>query len=72
LPFLDDLRLERALAVARNADLDGADVGQHRLGAAAVTRVTAVLAGWVALVIAEVVVDLPILGELQDPLRELL
>ncbi|CAL9343586.1 hypothetical protein SUDANB176_00321 [Streptomyces sp. enrichment culture] len=36
LPFLDDLRLERAIAVTGHRDLHRTDVGQHRLGAFAV------------------------------------
>jgi hypothetical protein len=36
LALADDLRLERAVPIPRHLDLDRADLGQHRLAAAAV------------------------------------
>src|SRR6266545_4328644 len=55
LPLAHDPRGEAAVAVPRHVDLDGADVGEHRLGPLAVTAVPAVLAGRVVPVVAEVV-----------------
>lgn len=52
--------------------LHRADVGQYRLGAAAVAAVTAVLPCRVVLVIAEVIGDLTFQGGLQHPLGQLL
>jgi hypothetical protein len=72
LPLLDDLRLEVAGHITRDADLDRADVGQHGLGPAAVAAVAAVLPGRVVLLIAEVVGDLALQRGLQNPLGQLL
>jgi hypothetical protein len=70
--LLDDLRLEAAVAVTRHVDLDRADLRQHCLAANTVTGISTVVAGRVALVIAEVVGDLTVEGGFQDPFRELL
>ncbi len=72
LPFPHDLRLERARSVPRHADLDRTDVGEHRLGPAAVTSVPAAPTGRVVLVVADVVGDLTVQGRLEDPLGQLL
>jgi hypothetical protein len=67
----DNLRLERAVAVAGDVDLDRPDLGQHRLGAVTVARVPAVSPGRVVAVVAEVVGDLALERGLDQPLREL-
>lgn len=72
LPLAHDLRLERPGSVARDPDLDRADVGEHCLGPAAVTGVPAAPTGRVVLVVADVVGDLPVQRGLQDPLGQLL
>ncbi|MDQ0956362.1 hypothetical protein QFZ66_000240 [Streptomyces sp. B4I13] len=72
LPLLDDPRLEAAFPVARHGYLDRADVGEHGLGAGAVTGVAAVLPGRIVLVIAEMVVISTLESGLQEPLRQLL
>lgn len=72
LALLDDLWLEAAGAVTRHRDLDGADVGQHGLGADAVAGVPAAGTGRIVLVIAKVVGDFALQSGLQHALGQLL
>jgi hypothetical protein len=67
----DDLRLERAVPVAGDVDLDRPDLGQHGLGAVPVAGVPAIAPGRVVAVIAEVVGDLALERGLDQPLRQL-
>ncbi len=71
MPLAHDPRLEAAVAVARHVDLDRPDVGQHRFGPAPIVGVRAVAAGWVVLVIAEVIGQLTLQRGLQQPLGQL-
>ena len=72
LPLLDDLRFEAAGSVARHLHLYRSNVGQHGLGADAVTAVAVVLPCRIMLPITEVVGDLTCQGRYQDPLGQLL
>ncbi|GGJ79816.1 hypothetical protein GCM10010123_07020 [Pilimelia anulata] len=72
LALLDDGRLERAVAVTRDGDLDRTDLGQDGLGPGAVAAVAAVIAHRIALVITEAVAQLAFQPGLQDPLGQLL
>jgi ethanolamine ammonia-lyase small subunit len=69
--FLDDLRINGAVGVAGHFDLDRPDLGEHRLGPSAVTRIAAATAHWVVLVIAQVLGHLSIQRGLQHVLRQL-
>ena len=71
LALLDDLRLERPLAVAGDVDPNLADLGQHRLRAGPVTGVALVAALRRVLRIAEVVLHLHLQRRLQDGLRQI-
>ena len=71
LPFADRRRLERAVPVAGHVDLDRADLGEHRLGARAVTRVTTITAFDRVLVVAEMLTHLDLEPRLEHPLRQI-
>src|SRR5579859_4301326 len=71
LALLDDLRLERPLAISGDVDLDLADLGQHRLRTRAVARVALVAARRRMLRIAEVVLHLHLQRRLQNRLRQI-
>jgi len=68
LTFLDDLRLERPRPVPGHVDLDGTDLGQHGLGAAAVADVAAL--SLLVLLVTEVFGQLCLERCLQDSLGE--
>jgi len=65
LPLAHHLRVEASVAVAGHLDLDGPDLGQHRLGPGAVTGVPAVTPGRIMLVIAQVLRHFRLQGGLQ-------
>jgi hypothetical protein len=54
LALADDLRLERPGPIPRHRQIDGADIGQHRLAGGAVAAVARTAAGRVVFVIAQV------------------
>ena len=73
----DELRLERALAVAGNVDAQGASVGEHRLGTLAVAVIDAGpfgpgLAGRVAQVMAHLGAKRSLQNRLLELLKEAL
>ena len=70
MTLLDDLRLKRPIPVARGVDLDLADLGQHRLRAAAVARVALVAAGRRMLGVAEMILHLHLQRRFQHRLRQ--
>ena len=73
LMLANELRLERALAVAGNVDAQGADVGQHGLGALAVAVIGSSPFGLgLAGRVAQVVTHLGAQGALKNRLLELL
>ena len=70
LPLAHDLRVEAAIPVPRDLDLDRTDLGEHRLCPSAVARVAASAADRVVLVVAEVVAHLFLECGLHDRLRQ--
>ena len=70
LALAHDLRLEAGVAVARDFDLDRADLGEHGLGAGAVAGVPAVAPGRVVAVIAQVLAQLGLQGGLEHRLGQ--
>ena len=73
----DELRLERALAVAGNVDAQGASVGEHRLGTLAIAVTDAgpfglVLTGRVAQVVAHLGAQRSLPNRLLELLKEAL
>ena len=62
-----DLRFERAVTIAGHLDVDRADIGDHRLGPGAVTRVVPVAALHGVLLIAEMAVHLTLQAGLEHP-----
>src|SRR6266496_3094499 len=71
LALLDDLRLERPITIARDVDLDLANLGQDRLRAASVARVALVATLGRVLRIAEVVLHLHLERGLEHRLRQI-
>jgi hypothetical protein len=65
-----DLGFEAAVPVAGHLDLDRADLGQHRLGPAAVAGVPAIAAVRVVLVVAEVIGEFALERGLDQPLGQ--
>ena len=72
LPFLDERRLKRTVAVPRNLDLDLAVVGPEPLGGLAVARVVTRGIAALTLVVAEVLAHLGFERGLDQPLGDLL
>jgi hypothetical protein len=70
LALADGLRFEGAVTVTRHVELDGPDLGQHRLRPRAVAGVTAVAALGGVLVIAEILRHLDLQAGLEHPLRQ--
>src|ERR1700730_4711965 len=70
----DQQRLEAAGPVARDRDVDLAIIGQDRLRAGAVAAVAAATAGWIALLVAEMLAQLrsqrPLDQRLLQPLEK--
>lgn len=64
--------IQGAIPVPRHGDLYRTDIGQHSLAAYTISGVLAVLTGWVALVVADVVGDLTDQRGLQNPFSQLL
>jgi len=71
LPLADDLRLERALPIARHLDLDLADVGQHRLRADPIPGVALVAALGRVLRVAQMILQLRFQRGLKHRLRQI-
>lgn len=72
LSFLDDLRVEAAVGVTGHLDLDGPDLGEHRLGPGAVSGIAAATARWVMLVITQVLGHLRVQRGLKHVLGQLI
>lgn len=72
LPLGHDLRGETGVPVAWHAHPDRADLGQQRLGPAAVTAVGAITTGRLVLAVAEMLVHLRCQRGLQEPFGQLL
>src|SRR5271168_2144298 len=72
LPFGDNLRLEAAVAVAPNGNLDRTLVTNHRLGRIAVGAVAIATTGRIALLISKMLGQLGAERPFQQPLLEFL
>ena len=70
LVLADDLGFERAVAVARDLDVDRADIGDHGLGPGPVPRVPTVAALHGVFLIADVGVHLTLEAGLEHATRE--
>jgi len=65
------LRVERAVAVPRDVEIDRADLGQDRLGGGPVAVVARAMPGRVARLVAQMIAQLLSQAPLQEPLGQL-